>query len=387
MKNNVINIGIIGTGAMGRTHAFAASSLKYFYSDLPFEVKLRGVYTRKEEKCKSFAKEFGFEKVYFSEDELLNDPHIDAVSICTPNIYHFETVMNALKNKKHIYCEKPLVISTEQAFAVTDELRKEENSKIIAAVVFNNRFFPAVLKAKQLIKSGKIGRILSFNCAYLHNSNMDPTKNAGWKQNRDFGGGVLFDLGSHVIDLVRFLCGENIVSVSGKSQVAFKKRKGAEGEEWETNADEAFYMTGELENGGLGTITASKLSLGANDELNFEIYGELGSVRYSLMQPNFLYYYDNTVKTSGGDDLYGGEKGYKAIECVQRYPLPGGIFPGVKAPVGWLRAHIHSMYLFLDGIYNGRPSDLSPSFFDGSEVQKVIETAYLSDKSGKWEQV
>lgn len=387
MKNNVINIGIIGTGSMGRTHAFAASSLKYFYSALPFEIKLWGVYTRNGEKCQAFAKEFGFEKFYFSEEELLTDSDIDAVSICTPNVYHFDTIMNALKNKKHIYCEKPLVLSPDQAAIITNEIQKEENSKIIASVVFNNRFFPAVLKAKQLINSGRIGKILSFNCAYLHNSNMDPTKNAGWKQNRDFGGGVLLDLGSHAIDLIRFLCGENIVAVTGKSQIAFQKRKGINGEEWETNADEAFYITGELQNGGIGTITASKLSLGANDELIFEIYGELGSVRYSLMQPNFLYYYDNTLKTSGKDDFYGGEKGYTAIECVQRYKLPGGIFPGVKAPIGWLRAHIHSMYLFMEGIYNGKLSDFSPSFFDGSEVQKVIETAYLSDKSGKWERV
>jgi predicted dehydrogenase len=226
---------------------------------------------------------------------------------------------------------------------------------------------------------------MSFRCAYLHNSNIDPNKNAGWKQTAGNGGGVLFDLGSHAIDLIRFLCCENdeIVSVSGRSQIFFPVRKGMDGNQWQTDADDAFYITARLESGATGTIEANKLATGTNSDLSFEIYGEKGAVKYSLMQPNYLEYYDNTRP----DGDYGGEKGFTKIECVQRYPAPGNIFPGPKAPIGWLRLHMHSLYLYLDGVYRNNLHEFSPSLHDGAVVQKIMEKARASDKTGKWEAI
>jgi len=350
-------------------------------------------------------------------DKILANDEIDVIDICTPNIYHFETIIKSLENNMHIYCEKPLVISSEQADIVMDKLgsaanrgatsqaplfeggggvaaggsdvsaakrREDFGAGPICAVVFHNRFAPAVLRAKQIIDSGRIGRVMSFRCAFLHNSNIDPEKNAGWKQDAAIGGGgVLFDLGSHAIDLMRFLCRSDFAAVSGKSQIFFPVRKGIDGKEWRTNADEAFYVTAQLKSGAVGTIEASKLATGANSDLSFEIYGELGALKYSLMQPNFLEFYDNTK--SGGDDDYGGDKGFTKIECVQKYPKPGGSFPGGKAPVGWLRFHMHCMYLYLDSVYNNSLCELSASFHDGAAVQKIMEAAYLSDRTGKWE--
>ena len=104
---------------------------------------------------------------------------------------------------------------------------------------------------------------------------------------------MLFDLGSHCIDLIYYLCGE-FASVRGMSQIAFPTRSGMKGEVWQTNADEAFYILCSLKNGAKGTISVSKLVNGANDDLNFAVYGEKGSLKFSLMQPNFLYYYDAT---------------------------------------------------------------------------------------------
>jgi len=192
----------------------------------------------------------------------------------------------------------------------------------------------------------------------------------------------LADLGSHAIDLMRFLCGD-IASVSGRSQIFFPVRKGMDGKEWHTNADEAFYITAQLKSGAVGTIEASKLATGTNSDLSFEIYGDKGAVRFSMMQPNYLEFYDNTKP----DGDFGGEKGFTKIECVQRYPSPGNIFPGPKSPVGWLRFHMHSMYLYLDGVYNNKLNAISPSFYDGAAVQKIMEKACLSDKTGKWENV
>ncbi|MBR6727420.1 MAG: Gfo/Idh/MocA family oxidoreductase, partial [Clostridia bacterium] len=108
MKKQEIRIGLLGFGFMGKTHAFAVSNLPYFCGDLPFRASIRGVCTRSMEKSKAVAEEFGFPVAVDCEDDLINDPEIDVIDICTPNILHADTVRRALAAGKHIYCEKPL---------------------------------------------------------------------------------------------------------------------------------------------------------------------------------------------------------------------------------------------------------------------------------------
>lgn len=368
-----MNIGILGFGSMGKTHAYAIENLKYFYKDLPFDVSLGGVYTRTEKTREDAARLYGFKKAYSSEDELIFDPDIDIIDITTPNIAHYETIKKSIAAKKHIYCEKPLVVTEAQAYEVAKLARE---AGVTAQIVFNNRFMSPIMRAKQLIREGRLGRIISFRCAYLHSSCTDPEKNAGWKQNKDIcGGGVLFDLGSHAIDLVYHLCG-NFKSVYGSSQIAYPTRRGMDGSEWRTNADEAFYIIAELECGAKGTIIASKLATGTNDDFTLEIYGERGAIKFDLMEPNYLWFYDSEDKSGE----LGGECGFKRIECCGRYPYPSGVFPGVKAPIGWLRGHVGSMYAFLSAVHSN--SDASPSFEDGAYIQRIMEAAYRSDMSG-----
>ncbi|MCL2772852.1 MAG: Gfo/Idh/MocA family oxidoreductase [Oscillospiraceae bacterium] len=380
-----INLAVIGTGFMGRTHSYSAINLPFFYDNLPFKPVLHTICSRDKEKGETIKNDWGFAYSETNIDEILANNEIDVIDICTPNIYHLDVILKALEAGKNIYCEKPLVISHEQANKVIKKLESVK-SKNICAVVFHNRFSPAILRAKQLIQEGRIGRIISFRCLYLHNSNIDLNKNAGWKQDINIGGGgVLFDLGSHAIDLVRFLCCDtsDITGIFGTSQIFFPVRKGRNGEEWHTNADEAFYITAKLNNGAVGTIEASKLATGTNSDLSIEIYSEKGALKYSLMQPNYLDFYDN-IKPDGD---FGGERGFTKIECVQRYQKPGNVFPGGKSPVGWLRFHMHSYYLYLESVYNNKLSDLLPSFYDGAAVQNIMEKAYLSDKNGRWETI
>ena len=131
-------------------------------------------------------------------------------------------------------------------------------------------------------------------------------------------------------------------------------------------------MVAKLRSGAIGTITASKLALGSNDDLNLSITGELGAIKFSLMDPNYLYFYD-TTRPSG---ILGGERGFCAIECIGRYPAPAGSFPASKAPIGWLRGHMGSMYNFLHSVDTGIQS--APSFIDGAHVQAVMDAAYRS---------
>ncbi len=363
-----MNIGLIGFGSMGKTHAYAVHNLNYFFGD-GISARIAGVCTAHRETSEKAAREYGFDVAVTDEDELIYSPDIDIIDICTPNILHFETAKKAVLAGKHVYCEKPLAVTPEQADMLAS-LAAEKG--VTAQVVFNNRFMSGVMRAKEIISGGLIGNVISFRCEYLHSSCTDLSRNAGWKQDRDIcGGGVLFDLGSHAIDLIRYLCGE-FSSVSGKAQIAHPLRRGIEGREWRTNADEAFYLTAELECGAVGTIEANKLAFGTNDDLSFEIYGDAGAVRFSLMQPNYIGFYDG--RKPGGD--LGGERGFTMIECVGRYPAPCGIFPGVKAPTGWLMGHVGSMHAFLSSVRDEKPA--APSFADGAAVQHIMECAQRS---------
>ena len=367
-----MNIGLLGFGSMGRTHSFAVANLPFFYKDLPFEAKVLGVCTKNPEHAKAAAKNFGFPIAVETEDELINSPDIDVIDICTRNIYHYETIRKAIAAGKHIYCEKPLCVTEEQAAEVADLAEKKG---VTAGIVFNNRHLLPVMRAAQWIAEGHLGQVLSFRGAYYHSSATDTAKPAGWKQNRDIcGGGVLFDLGSHIIDLIYSLCGE-FDEVFGVSRIVYPVRAGMDGKEWKTNADEAFYLTARLANGAVGTIETGKIFTGTNDDLHFEIYGTDGAVRFNLMEPNWLYVYDK----------HDPDMGFKRVECCGRYPAPGGIFPGIKAPIGWLRGHVESMYQFLAAVHDGRQP--KPSFRDGAHVQAIMAAAYRSAETGRMEKV
>lgn len=363
-----LHIGLLGFGSMGKTHTWAIQNLPFFYGELPFHAEVYGVCTTSQEKSKKIATDFGFRLAASDENQLIQCSDVDIIDICTPNIFHFETLQKAILAGKHVLCEKPLCVNTQQTQALLALPRRDGQ---IIGTVFHNRRIAPVIRAKELIEEGRIGKILNFRAAYFHNSAMDKNKPAGWKQDRTVcGGGVLFDLGSHVIDLVSYLCG-TITHVSGMSQIAFSDRTGRDGKPWQTNADESFYMMCQTAGGAYGTLSVGKLQIGTNDDLSFEIYGEHGALRFSLMEPNWLYFYDGTRP----DAPIGGERGFTRIECVGRYP--DMVFPSSKAPAGWLYGHLVNMHDFLIAVANEKP--FAPSLEDGAYVQAVMDAAYRSD--------
>ena len=365
-EKKTIGIGIIGFGNMGMAHAYSIENLKFFGGELPFTPKIIGICTRSLEKSKTICDKFGFESAFESDDELIADERIDVVDICTPNHMHLDTIKKARAAGKIVLCEKPLCPTYAEAKEAADDACG-------CGIVFNNRHLSPIRRAKELIDAGRLGRILSFEATYLHNSCLDPLKMAGWKQSGEYGAGVLRDLGSHIIDLIYYLCGE-FESVYARKQIAFPKRIGVDGKDWETDADEAVYITARLECGAVGTLHASKLISGANDDLSIAIYGEKGSVKFSLCDIDHLYFYDSTAE--GGS--YGGCKGFTAIECNGRYPSPFGSFPSPKATQGWLRGHVMSMYNFLSAVNIGE--QFHPSFDDGAYVSRICECCDISDK-------
>jgi predicted dehydrogenase len=373
-----IGIGIIGCGFMGKTHTFGAKTIPLHYDKLPFVPRLVGVCDSNMEAAQAMKDYHGFEFATSNLDELLSRKDIDVVTISTPNVFHKEQILAALAAGKHVYCDKPLAAGFSEAQEVCEAWKK---SGRIAQVAHQFRCFPAVMRAKQLIEEGRIGNIMSFHGAYLHSGSIDKNKPIGWKQDKAMGGGgVLFDLGSHILDLLHSLLGD-FTGLFASTRILYPERPNPKGEMVKITADDSAWILVKLAGGAQGMVEVSKIYTGTNDDFRFEIYGEKGALRFNSMDCNWLEFFDNTKP----EKALGGERGYIRIETMSAFEKPGGSLPPSKFPMGWMRSHVHCLYSFLNSVYNGTPA--SPSFEEGAYILKVLERAYDSAAEGAWKNV
>jgi predicted dehydrogenase len=200
-----------------------------------------------------------------------------------------------------------------------------------------------------------------------------------WKSTAAAGGGVIRDLGAHLLDLLWWLIGP-FSEVNCVSRIWAPQRPSLDrpGELMEVDAEEAAAMLLRSRDGAFGTAEVSKIAAGAEDELRFEIHGERGAIRFNLMDTNYLEVYDGRLS----EGAYGGDRGWRRIAACQKYPAPGDKFPGPKFSVGWLRGHVHSLYALLAAIAEDR--DPSPSLLEGIHLQQVLEAVRESAASGRW---
>ena len=371
-----IGVGIIGWGFMGKTHTQALRSLPLFYPGAGFGVALRCVCAGHLENARAAARAAGFERFTDDYRELLAMEDIDVVSVCTPNDLHEEMVIAALTAGKHVYIDKPLAVTAESARRIAEAAAKAPG---FTRMVFNNRYMPATLRAKQLVEEGRIGRVLTFSARYLHSGSIDPNKAVGWKQGP--GGGVLLDMGSHALDLLTWLVGwpERVMC---KSFTLYPERPAPGGGRTTALTEDHAQMLLQLEGGAVGSAEASKIATGSNDELLLEIRGDKGALMWNAMDANYLDFYDNTLPEAP----YGGMRGFTRIESVGRYPAPGGKFLPPKSSVGWERGHLHCYYTFLDAVArNERPTENTAA--DGARLQQLMEDCRKSDEMGMWVEV
>lgn len=369
-------VGLLGFGFIGKVHAYAVRNLPFFY-DLPFSATVTHVATSSEESAKlakdqldqifaeGVSASVGFEP-------LMEDDALDVIAVCTPNNLHLEPITAALASGKAVYCDKPLadtLSSAEQIAAVASEGKAASR----LGMVFQNRFFPATMEAKRIMESGSLGRVLSFRGNYLHSGNAAPGAPLKWKLDASRGGGVIADLGSHLIDLLTWLIGP-VEELQNRKQIAFSQRPSVEdpSRRIEVTGEDAFYALTTLRGPGgevvEGTMEASKLAQGTQDELRIEIHGSEGAIRFNSMQPNFLEVYGSALSGATSGTLSPG--GWSRLDTVQRYEAPARAFPGPKNSVGWMRAHAANFAEFLRAIDEKRPPE--PGLTAGLAVQQVM---------------
>lgn len=363
---------------MGKTHSFGYRTIPFFYDTLPINYAMKGVCVRRPETIEAAQQVAGFEFGTTNYDELLSRDDIHIIHVCTPNALHRDQVIRALEAGKHVYCDKPLGKSYEDCIPMAEAAKKTQD-KLVTQVALQYRFYPCTMRARQLVEEGFLGNIYSFRACYLHASSIDPEKPLKWKLDKEAGGGgVLYDLGSHVLDLVNMLVGP-FGEVSAATHTAVKERPHPEtGERLPVNTDDLAIMTLRTKGGAIGTVEASKIATGTNDELRVEIHGDKGALRFNLMDPNWLEVYDMRDEVAP----IGGNRGFKKIETVSRYPKPGGSFPAPALNVGWLRSHVACLHNFLATI--GGESNANPSIPEAAELQRIMDIAYTSANDGQW---
>lgn len=362
-------VGIIGFGFIGRAHAYGHITLPVYCDPPPCKTRLVGVATSRPETAEAARQSLGFEFATTDWRELIDRPDIDIIHICTPNNLHKNQVLTALAAGKHVYCDKPLCMNTAEADEIAVAL---PGTQVTHQMVLQNRFFPSTMRAKQMIEDGFLGDLLSFRAAFLHSGSADPNAPLKWKLDTNAsGGGVIFDLGSHVLDLMQFLIGPLAIE-NCTTHIAYTERPlpGKALEKTSVVGEDAAFMTVRSSNGTPGIIEASKIATGALDSLRFEIHGNRGALRYDLMEPSFLWIFDATLPTS--------ERGWRALETVQSYPSPV-VFPPSKVTIGWVRGHAACLHNFLTAVAEGRPAD--PGLEVGVQLQHLMAEAYAHVKS------
>ncbi|MCE5238584.1 Gfo/Idh/MocA family oxidoreductase [bacterium] len=371
-----LGIGMAGFGFIGKVHAYAHRTQGLFYDPAPVRPKLIGVCTSRPETAAKAA-EVG-EFVYGTTDfgALLDDERIRVIDIASPNHVHHEQIIRAVAAGKHVYCDKPLTTSLASAREIGAALRARPQVK--HGMTFHMRFIPATLRARELVQEGFLGRVYHFRAAYYHAGYTDPGRPLSWRLTAEAGGGALSDLGSHIIDLMAYLLGD-YAAVRASTETFIKERPAAKGsaEMKPVQVDDYVALQARMESGALGYIEASRFATGTQDGMEFIIFGEKGALKFSMMDPNFLYAYDATEPEA---DL-GGRRGWTQIECVQRYPKPSAL-PSPKLPVGWMRFHAHCLFDFFSALAEDRLG--GATIFDGVKTQAVDEAVRQSAAGGDW---
>jgi len=185
-----LRVGMVGHGFMGKMHGHAYRSLGFYYDPAPAKVGPAGVATQREASWKRAVEEWGYEFGTTDFRELCARPDIDIIDCCTPNYLHHDVLLAALEHGKHVYMDKPLCNTLDEAREMTAAAVAQP--ECVTQMTFQYRFVPALLRAKELIESGALGQVYSARVCYLHAGYVDPNRPFSWRLdvNQSGRGGV-----------------------------------------------------------------------------------------------------------------------------------------------------------------------------------------------------
>ncbi|GGH25537.1 Gfo/Idh/MocA family protein [Paenibacillus segetis] len=377
-----LRIGMIGYKFMGKAHSNAYRSLPMFFPQA-IKPEMSVICGRNAGAVNQAAVQLGWSDSVTDWRELISREDIDLIDINAPSNAHKEIALAAAKAGKHIFCEKPLALTLEDA---REMLHAAEEAGIVHMVGFNYRFSPAVRLAKKLVESGRLGTIYHFRAWFLQDWIMDPEFPLVWRLQKEIAGsGSHGDLGAHLIDLAHFLVGD-IHEVIGMSETFIKERpiatemtglsaKGSKDDpKGPVTVDDATLFLARFENGAMGSFEATRFAAGHRSTNSFEINGSLGSVKFDFERMNELEVY----LTSDHEDVQGFRRVLAtdpAHDYAEAWWPPGHT-------IGFEHTFIHEMLELSSAIEEGRQPE--PNFHDGVKCQAVLEAVERSIDERRW---
>ena len=370
MKREV-NIGIVGTQFMGKAHSNAYRQVPCFF-DLPVKPIRHTTCGRNPDQLSKCIAQFDWRHGEASWEKMVENPVIDLIDICATNHLHMPIAIDAAEAGKHILCEKPIARNLDEAWQMHEAAKK---AGVINMMVFNYRFVPAILLAKQLIDAGKIGQIRHFNAVYYQDWLADSNFPWVWRHDTDVAGsGAHGDMNAHIVDLARFLVGE-MEEVNGILKTFIRERPMSDGKgSANVSADDATSFLATFQNGALGSFSATRLAPGRKNFLRLEIFGSKGSLTFNLERINELEYF------SVEDDP--NSQGYKNILVTEpSQPYMDAWWPPGHT-IGWEHTFIHVVKTLLESVAG--TAHALPDFYDGLKCQAVLDAVIASAHSGSW---
>jgi len=384
MKTKTLGIGLVGTKFMGKAHSNAWMTAPRFF-DLPMAVDMRAVAGREVASLAAFAQRWGWRCCSDDWRDLLDDPQVGLVDVCTPNHLHAEVSIAALEAGRHVACEKPLAGTLADARAMRDAAAKAARTGVRTFVWFNYRRCPAVAFAHQLVKEGKLGRIFHVRASYLQDWG-GPSTPLLWRfQGKLAGSGAHGDLNAHIVDMARFITGEEVTEVVGALEETFVKErdlvesaggaiagKGARravrgSPKGKSTVDDAVLFLARMSGGAVASFEATRLATGNLNRNQIEVNGEKGSLKFDFERMNELEWWDHTLPAR--------MRGWSRIMCTDAgHPYAGHYWPAAHV-LGYEHGFVSQAADIVMALGRKRPVMPIPDFADAYETQRVLDAA------------
>jgi predicted dehydrogenase len=370
-----LGIGMLGYAFMGKAHSNAFKTLDYIYSPPPAHPSLVAIGGSNQQQVEAAARRYGYAKGVTDWREIVEDPVIQVFDNCAPNILHFEPTMAAIQAGKHVLCEKPLGMNANESKQMWQAAKA---AGVVHMCGFNYRFVPAIRLMRQIIQEGRLGRIYHFRARYLQDWLVDPAFRMTWRlDGGQAGTGAIGDLGTHIIDLARFLVGEP-TTIGAVTTTFITERETAEGGKKPVTVDDAFVATVTFANGAIGTLEATRFASGRRNHNAIEINGEKGSLAFNMERLNELEVFLPEEESPRE------ARGFRQVLVTESYHPYVGVWWPAGHIIGYEHTFIHEIHHFLDAIVHGKP--ITPDgadFEDGYRAAVVADAIQASAKSGQ----
>jgi predicted dehydrogenase len=381
-----LRLGLLGAGMVGRAHAHAFGLLRASFHPPVAEVELAVVADPNGALAREAQARYGFGRIAATWEEVAAADDVDVACVALPNHQHRAAVEALLGRGKHVLCEKPLGLNPAEARAMLGAARR---AGVVHGVGFSQRRAPAVAAVQRAVARGDLGDLRHFSGRYFTDYAASPETPFTWRYQRDLAGaGALADIGSHMIDMARFVLGE-IESVEGALLETFIKerpvpagpmtghdRGPTTGEMRPVENDDVAAFTARFRSGVVGQFHVSRIAAGYRNSPAFELVGSRGAAMVDLERPGELHYFDATRE----DDL----SGFRRVVTGPRHPYFGQV---VSLPVagvghGYGETYLAQAHDFVRAVV-GEADGFRPDFADGYAAALVDEAVQRAAEQGR----